>query len=165
LYYYRARYYDPGLKRFTSEDPIGIAGGVNLAAYVGGNPISRRDPHGLDNPGMGPYDAPSSNSPFTAEGVANTVAGIATVGGVIGAYAGYVIAGTEVASGVVGAIGGLVVADAVASGMVGGLVIGGAVGVVAVGVGVGGYYAYQYIKNRPRSRQDSWCDPNRPPVP
>jgi len=28
LYYYRARYYDPLLKRFVSEDPIGIAGGL-----------------------------------------------------------------------------------------------------------------------------------------
>jgi RHS repeat-associated protein len=27
LYYYRARYYDPGLKRFISEDPIGIEEG------------------------------------------------------------------------------------------------------------------------------------------
>ena len=27
LYYYRARYYDPVLKRFISEDPIGLAGG------------------------------------------------------------------------------------------------------------------------------------------
>jgi RHS repeat-associated protein len=27
LYYYRARYYDPVLKRLISEDPIGLAGG------------------------------------------------------------------------------------------------------------------------------------------
>jgi RHS repeat-associated protein len=27
LFYYRARYYDPVLKRFVSEDPIGLAGG------------------------------------------------------------------------------------------------------------------------------------------
>lgn len=46
LYYYRARYYDPVLKRFVSEDPIGIAGGLNLAAYVGGNPVSFSDPTG-----------------------------------------------------------------------------------------------------------------------
>ena len=47
LYYYRARYYDPALKRFVSEDPIGIAGGLNLAAYVRGNPITYSDPDGL----------------------------------------------------------------------------------------------------------------------
>ncbi len=47
LYFYRARYYDPVLKRFISEDPIGLAGGPNAYAYVEGDPIGATDPSGL----------------------------------------------------------------------------------------------------------------------
>jgi len=47
LYYYRARYYDAVLKRFVSEDPIGLAGGINVFGYVGGNPANGTDPLGL----------------------------------------------------------------------------------------------------------------------
>ena len=49
LDYMRARYYDPTVGRFISEDPSGFGGGqVNLYAYAGGNPISNADPSGLD---------------------------------------------------------------------------------------------------------------------
>jgi RHS repeat-associated protein len=48
LYFYRARYYDPTLARFTSEDPAGFAGGMNLYGYVGNNPLRYADPFGLD---------------------------------------------------------------------------------------------------------------------
>ena len=47
LYYMRARYYDPQLGRFLSEDPIGIPGGLNLYRYAGNDPINSRDPTGL----------------------------------------------------------------------------------------------------------------------
>jgi RHS repeat-associated protein len=47
LYYYRARYYDPTLKQWASEDPIGIAGGLNVYNYVERNPVSFTDPDGL----------------------------------------------------------------------------------------------------------------------
>lgn len=47
LYYVRNRWYDPVLARFTSEDPIGIAGGLNTYAYAGNDPVSFRDPSGL----------------------------------------------------------------------------------------------------------------------
>ena len=48
LYYMRARYYDPSVGRFISEDPLGFGGGdVNLFAYVHSNPINGNDPSGL----------------------------------------------------------------------------------------------------------------------
>ena len=46
LYYYRARYRDPAMG-WLSEDPIGIAAGINVREYVGGDPISYIDPFGL----------------------------------------------------------------------------------------------------------------------
>ena len=48
LYYYRARYYDPEVGRFISEDPLGFKAGINFYAYVGNNPINARDPSGLE---------------------------------------------------------------------------------------------------------------------
>ncbi len=47
LYYYRARYFHPGLQRFISQDPVGAQDGKDLYAYVGGNPLLRVDPFGL----------------------------------------------------------------------------------------------------------------------
>ncbi len=48
LYYYRARYYDPKVGRFISEDPIGWYGGLNLYGYVGNNAVRWVDPFGLE---------------------------------------------------------------------------------------------------------------------
>lgn len=49
LYYYRARWYDPSIGRFLSEDPMAFVDGVNMYSYVGNNPIAFRDPTGLSN--------------------------------------------------------------------------------------------------------------------
>lgn len=73
LYYYRARYYSPTLQRFISQDPIGLAGGdVNFYAYVRNNPITLKDPFGLD-----PCDElrrPAPSTPEVAAGAGTTAA-------------------------------------------------------------------------------------------
>jgi RHS repeat-associated protein len=47
LLYRRNRYYDPATGRFTQEDPIGLAGGLNLYGFANGDPVSYSDPYGL----------------------------------------------------------------------------------------------------------------------
>jgi RHS repeat-associated protein len=47
LYYNRARYYDPVVGRFISEDPLGLDAGINQYAYEGNDPVNRQDPSGL----------------------------------------------------------------------------------------------------------------------
>ena len=48
LFYYRARYYDPAIGQFISEDPAGFAAGdANLRRYVENDPANRVDPTGL----------------------------------------------------------------------------------------------------------------------
>jgi RHS repeat-associated protein len=51
LYYYRARYYDPGVGRFITPDPVAAAlldcPGYSAYSYVNNNPQSYTDPFGL----------------------------------------------------------------------------------------------------------------------
>jgi RHS repeat-associated protein len=64
LQYMRNRYYDPKTGRFTQQDPIGLAGGMNLYGFASGDPVNFSDPFGLcpmeltGRPCLGPMDGP-----------------------------------------------------------------------------------------------------------
>ncbi|MCC7292500.1 MAG: RHS repeat-associated core domain-containing protein [Phycisphaerales bacterium] len=49
------RFYDPGTGRFLQRDPIGIAGGLNIYAYVSNVVTSMVDPLGLEDEGAVPW--------------------------------------------------------------------------------------------------------------
>ncbi|MFE8647292.1 RHS repeat domain-containing protein, partial [Sphingomonas sp. NCPPB 2930] len=48
LHYNRFRYYDPAIGRYLSSDPIGLYGGSNIYSYAEENPLTKKDPLGLD---------------------------------------------------------------------------------------------------------------------
>ncbi|MGH7718855.1 MAG: RHS repeat-associated core domain-containing protein [Gemmatimonadaceae bacterium] len=76
--YRRNRYYDPHAGRFTQEDPIGLAGGLNLYGFADGDPVNYADPYGL-------CPVPATNCPpgyFTGLGATSgLVAGITIASG------------------------------------------------------------------------------------
>ena len=47
LMFRRNRYYDANTGRFTQEDPVGLAGGLNAYGFAQGDPVNYSDPYGL----------------------------------------------------------------------------------------------------------------------
>jgi RHS repeat-associated protein len=85
LYYYRARYYHPGLQRFISEDPLGFGGGdSNLYSYAGNSPTNFSDPRGEEAlpalPVAGPVVLGGGGVVGTAVGAAVTAYGLLKFG-------------------------------------------------------------------------------------
>jgi RHS repeat-associated protein len=77
LHYNRHRYYDPGVGRFVSQDPIGLLGGSNLFAYAP-NPLGWVDPFGLNKkcpecPGGEGENATKKVYHYTDEAGANSI--------------------------------------------------------------------------------------------
>lgn len=70
LYYMNARYYDPAMGRFLSEDPLGLGGGdLTLYSYAGNNPVVFVDPSGLCSQGssLPVYNGPNVGVPHESE--------------------------------------------------------------------------------------------------
>ena len=72
LHAYPQRYYAPWLGRWLSPDPIGPEDGLNLYAFVGGDPIGYIDPEGTDGllfdrlPKLKTPESPATESSSTA---------------------------------------------------------------------------------------------------
>ncbi len=59
LYYYRARWYDPQLGKFLSEDPLGVVHpDSNKYRYIKNDPVNKTDPSGLE-PTLNKYPSAS----------------------------------------------------------------------------------------------------------
>lgn len=76
LFYNYFRDYDPLTGRYVESDPIGLRGGVNTYAYVGGNPVASIDSSGLQSipvPATPPVPAPGAGTPIFPTGPGTSI--------------------------------------------------------------------------------------------
>lgn len=101
--YRRNRYYDPVAGRFTQEDPIGLAGGLNLYGFAEGDPVNYSDPFGLcPIPVSSCVEAVERLQSQLVRGAVSTLGAIGEVTGVSGlmrAFSGKDAAGNKVGTG------------------------------------------------------------------
>jgi len=67
----QARFYSPVYRRFLNEDPSGFAGGTNMYAFAGGDPVNLMDPFGL-----GPTSAWSGAGAAALQGAGSYITGL-----------------------------------------------------------------------------------------
>jgi RHS repeat-associated protein len=91
LYYYRARYYDPKVGRFISEDPIGFDGGVNFYGYADAGPTTATDPSGLLSDPGGTYTRMLTKAFTRGAGAGAGAAGL-VMGGALAIVTAYALA-------------------------------------------------------------------------
>jgi RHS repeat-associated protein len=78
LQYNRARYYDPRVGRWNSQDPLGFsAGDTNVYRYVGNGPVDATDPSGCSPPSANAWAvAPPDNAAYVTFSVSHGLFGM-----------------------------------------------------------------------------------------
>jgi RHS repeat-associated protein len=84
----QARFYSPVIRRFLNEDPSGLGGGINLYAYVRGDPINFVDPTGEVRWGLLGKSVVGvlANGVVAVVGYAGAETGVGLVAAVYGSY-------------------------------------------------------------------------------
>ena len=73
LIFYRARWYDPSQGRFITQDPIGVAGGLNTYLYAGDDPADLIDALGLQDGPRNWLRNPLSPKHWIINGLSNSL--------------------------------------------------------------------------------------------